>query len=160
MMKKMIGTSLLVLLLLPLMASAQMYKWKDKNGVTQYSDTPPPSTNVEELKLKNAPPKPSAKEAEAAAKKSTAKSGDKLDKDAAKRQVDAENSKKEDEAKEAERKIKEANCSAAKANYNTYKQGGRIIKNNEAGERSYLSDADIAKGLEESKQNIEKNCDQ
>lgn len=156
----MIGTSLLLLLLLPLMASAQMYKWKDKNGVTQYSDTPPPSMNVEELKLKNAPPKPAAKESEAAAKKSAPKPGDKLDQDATKRQVDAENRKREEEAKEAERKVREANCSSAKVNHNTYKQGGRIIKNDEAGARRYLGDEEIAKGLEDAKQSIEKNCDQ
>jgi hypothetical protein len=39
---------LLCLALLPLMASAEIYKWKDKDGVTRYSDVPPPSNIKQE----------------------------------------------------------------------------------------------------------------
>ncbi|HLD10422.1 MAG TPA: DUF4124 domain-containing protein, partial [Methylophilaceae bacterium] len=28
---------------LPIAGNAEVYKWKDKDGVTRYSDTPPPS---------------------------------------------------------------------------------------------------------------------
>lgn len=35
-----LGASIAVL---AISASAQIYKWKDANGVTQYSDTPPPA---------------------------------------------------------------------------------------------------------------------
>lgn len=36
----------LIALVLPMAVNAEIYKWKDKNGVMIYSDTPPPATNV------------------------------------------------------------------------------------------------------------------
>jgi hypothetical protein len=41
---------LLCAILLPTLAMAEIYKWKDKNGVVRYSDVPPPS-NVKQEKL-------------------------------------------------------------------------------------------------------------
>lgn len=48
---------LLVLALVAVPALAQIYKWKDANGVMQYSDTPPPSNNVKSqvLDIKDIP---------------------------------------------------------------------------------------------------------
>ena len=37
-----------LLLALPLLGHAEIYKWKDKNGTTKYSDTPPPSNIKQE----------------------------------------------------------------------------------------------------------------
>ncbi len=41
---------LLSLLILPSLANAEIYKWKDKNGAMRYSDVPPPS-NVKQESL-------------------------------------------------------------------------------------------------------------
>ena len=35
--------ALAICMTLPSLAYAELYKWKDKNGQTQYTDTPPPS---------------------------------------------------------------------------------------------------------------------
>ena len=176
-MNKLLWMMLSVLVALPIAANAEVYKWKDKDGVTRYSDTPPPS-NIQKLPVNGkkpasatpaaivptegeeggaqatvvAPPPVSA----ADAKKKPAAS---LEGDAIKRQQQAEEEKKKAELKEAELKIKQQNCSNAKINFNTYKQGGRIRKMNESGEREYLSDADIASGLEQAQKDVSESCE-
>ncbi|MDG1097480.1 MAG: DUF4124 domain-containing protein [Methylophilaceae bacterium] len=39
--KQLMYLGLMVALATPMLVDAQIYKWKDKNGVTRYSDTPP-----------------------------------------------------------------------------------------------------------------------
>lgn len=39
--KQLIYLAIMIILATPMLADAQIYKWKDKNGVTRYSDTPP-----------------------------------------------------------------------------------------------------------------------
>ena len=54
---------ILSLMLMPIMASAEVYKWREPNGVMRYSDVPPPSNiKLESVQgrpavgLKNLPP--------------------------------------------------------------------------------------------------------
>ncbi|MDP1522723.1 MAG: DUF4124 domain-containing protein [Methylotenera sp.] len=180
-------TVLLPALLLPTLASAEIYKWKDKNGVMRYSDVPPPS-NIKQEALYGkktsketglAPLTPvegdgtvemnKAKASAVKAKAATDTAGteanktDKapLSKDeaAAKRAKDAEQQKKVDEAKQAELKIKQENCTVAKQNLATFTNGGRIAKTNEKGEKQYLGDADISQGKADAQRDVEKYCD-
>lgn len=139
------------------LAQAQVYKWKDKNGVIQYSDTPPASAKAEEIK----PNVPVSSKAQAVVKdaKATEVSPDKLEVDAKKRQRQAELEKIEQENKAMKDKARAERCKAAQKNFNTYEQGGRIIDVNEKGERNYLSDEAIAKGKAEAKKIIVENCD-
>jgi len=46
-MNKLLWMMLPVLMALPISANAEVYKWKDKDGITRYSDVPPPS-NVQQ----------------------------------------------------------------------------------------------------------------
>jgi Domain of unknown function (DUF4124) len=172
-------------LLLPVLSQAEMYKWKDKNGVTQYSQTPPPY-GVKPLQFGNkklrkeatmqptgreplsrvvddsiAPTKTAGSAANKDAKATTDAAGKpKLNEEEAakKRQLDAEADKKMKQEKEAQAKAKEKNCIAAKANLETYKQGGRIAKVNEKGERSYLDDNAIKAGQNEARSQVDEFC--
>lgn len=163
------------LLALPMLASAEIYKWKDKEGVTRYTDTPPPSNIKQESIGKKkvvspaskAPLSPvetaAGKPAAAAAKAvkgekelETAESAE--EKAATERQRNAEQEKKNKEIKEADAKAKAENCRSAKSNYETYKQGGRISKVNEKGEKSYLGDKEIADGAAKAQQDVQENC--
>lgn len=165
------------LLALPMLATAEIYKWKDKDGVTRYTDTPPPSNIKQEsigkkraVSPSNKAPlspveatsaKPVAAGAETKPTKSekdleTAESAD--EKAATERQRNAELEKKNKEIKEADAKAKAENCRSAKSNYETYKQGGRISKVNEKGEKSYLGDKDIADGAAKAQQDMQENC--
>jgi Domain of unknown function (DUF4124) len=163
-----------VLLVLPILANAEIYKWKDKNGVVRYSDTPPPSNvKIESVGGKKlatstgkeplAPVTETAKMA-APANTTTKNAGNKGDKaggddEAAKlRQKNAEVDKRNKEEKEKQAQLKEENCKAAKANHESYAQGGRVYKMNEKGEREYMSDADLKAGAEKTQNEINEYC--
>ena len=161
---------LVLLTALPTLSQADIYKWKDKDGVMRYSDTPPPSnvkleyignkkvtkpTGKDPLSVVTgaqpapvaaqpvAVPMPSASAEETAAKL---------------RQKTAEVEKNNKQEKEAQAKIKAENCRAAKANLASYEQGGRIYKMNEKGEREYLDDAGLKQGAEKARVDVAKNC--
>lgn len=145
---------------------AEIYKWKDKNGAIRYSDTPPPSNVKQEAiggkkvvsptgkepltSIENTPP----------AKVSDLPTAPVNSEDAAatQRQRNAEAEKNNKQEKEAEAKRKAENCKAAKANFETYTQGGRIYKMNEKGEREYVNDAGLEEGKAKAQQEINENC--
>jgi hypothetical protein len=148
----------LLLALLSMNANAEIYKWKDANGVIRYSDVPPPS-NVprESLGTKKVVAPPSAPSStETSAQKKSPEAG--REGDAIKRQEDAEAAKNKERVKEAELKLKQQNCATAKGNLQNYQHGGRVYKMNEKGEREYMDDADIAKNLEQAKKDVDEYC--
>jgi hypothetical protein len=70
MMSKLLWMMLSVLVTLPIAVNAEVYKWKDKDGVTRYSDIPP-SSNVQKIPVNGtkpvaAPPTPAAPKESAA----------------------------------------------------------------------------------------------
>jgi len=175
---------LLCVVLLPTLASAEIYKWKDKNGTVRYSDVPPPS-NVKQESLYGkkiakptglAPLAPvegdvtaainrdkaatSAKDKASADKtKADEKAPPSKEEAAQKRAQDAEKQKQVDEQKKAELDTKQANCTAAKQNFATYANGGRISKTDENGKKQYLGDADIDQGKADAQRDVEKYCE-
>jgi hypothetical protein len=167
-MNKLLWMMLSGLMLLPVTAHADVYKWKDKDGVTRYSDMPPPS-DVKQLPIsgkktapKRAEPQPAAAPASPvtpAANSDAKKPVASAEGEAIKRQQKAEEDKKKTEQAEAEQKVKQQNCATAKANMQNYQQGGRIYKMNEQGEREYMGDADIAQNLEKAKQEVQEYCE-
>ncbi len=180
---------LLCVVLLPTLASAEIYKWKDKDGVIRYSDVPPPSNVKQETLYGKKIAKPTGlaplapvegdvtaalnrDKAATLAKdkaKSDGKSVDAKTKDdkaplskedaAQKRAQDAEKQKQDDLQKKAELDTKQANCTAAKQNLATFTNGGRIAKIDENGKKQYLGDADIGQGKADAQRDVEKYCD-
>lgn len=161
-------------MLMPVMADAEIYKWKDKDGSVRYSDVPPPSNIKHEPLHGQRSAKPTGQqplapvEGDVTAAINRAKSADKAkeentpmskDEAAKKRAQDAEVQKKLDEQKQADLKVRQENCKAAKLNLITYMNGGRISKINDQGEREFLGDADIARGKADAQRDIEKYCD-
>ncbi len=152
------------------LSQAEIYKWKDKDGRVRYSDTPPPSNVKQEAILgKKKPVEPTGKEPLAPVDKAptapvagTPKTPEPPvnpeDLAAEKRQKNAEAEKNNKLEKEAEAKRKAENCSAAKANLETYTQGGRVYKMNEKGERQYMDESDFKAGKEQAQQEINENC--
>ena len=150
----------------PLLSHAQVYKWKDKDGSVRYTDTPPPSNIKQEVIGKKtveptgkAPlaPVDAVKQSPVAAKDNIppAKAGEAA---AKVRQQNAETEKQNKQSKEAEAKVKAENCLIAKSNYETYKQGGRIHRMNEKGERVYLDEKDMEVGKAKAQNEINDNC--
>ncbi|OGV77367.1 MAG: hypothetical protein A3I83_06460 [Methylotenera sp. RIFCSPLOWO2_02_FULL_45_14] len=166
---------LLCLAMLPMLANAEIYKWKDKDGSVRYSDVPPASNVKQEPMQGKRTPKPTGqapltavegdvttainRDKAATAKEKADKTPLTKEEAAAKRAKDAEEQKKADEAKEAELKLKQENCKVSKSNLATYVNGGRIAKTNEKGERTYLGDDEINQGKLDAQKDVEKYCD-
>jgi len=156
-MKRMTWLALALMLGISQTAGAAIYKWKDKDGAMRYSDTPPPAgTTYETLgaqrQKSTAAPAASASEApikspqeQQDAENEPAESPEALQE---KQRVEAEN-----------KKIRAQNCATARANLQTFTQGGRISRMNENGEREYLDDEALAKGAEQARKDIAEYCD-
>jgi len=148
-------------------ANAQIYKWTDKDGVVRYTDTPPPNSakNVKTIGTKKPVLNQTAPETAAKPEQNTAsppalmtKEDMAHDAEAKKRHDLAEIEKQKKAQQEAEAKQNAANCSAAKANYQTYSQGGRVYEVNEKGERVYLDDAGLSAKAAQAQQDMQKFC--
>ena len=148
-------------------AHAEIYKWRDADGRTRYSDIPPPSNIKNEPMLGKKIPKAPTQSAtgnnadiEQLKESAGSKPAAPLSKDeaAAKRAKDADAQKKTDQAKQAELKFRQDSCAAAKREFAMFNNGGRIVTTDANGERQYLGDDDIAKGKANAQQAMDKFC--
>ncbi len=164
--------ALTVLFILPMLANAEVYKWKDKEGIMRYTDTPPPPN----IKLESIDGKRATKQSNQAPLAPAATAQPVLSKDEMKgkapnqnaesaeetaaklRQRNAEIEKNNKKEKEAQAKLKEENCKASKANLASYQQGGHVYKMNEKGEREYLDDAGLKAGAEKAQKEVTEYC--
>lgn len=152
------------------LSQAEIYKWKDKDGKVRYSDTPPPSNVKQEaIAGKKKPVEPTGKTPLApvdnaaavpivAAPTNNEAVPNAEDVAAEQRRRNAEVEKANKQEKEAEAKRRAENCNAARANMETYTQGGRVYKMNENGERVYLDESGFKAGREKAQQEINENC--
>ena len=108
-------------------ASAEIYKWVDKDGKVQYSDTPPPAAQTKQLNINTGPAAPQQTYVEKA-KESQKRVADQKDASA----------KEEDTAKQAAQK--EAECKQATAAMQGLDMQVPIWRTDASGERYYLSD--------------------
>lgn len=129
----------LLFALVPILAQAQMYKWVDENGHTQYSDRPPPPGIKADQVSNTRTPAP----APAAGASAPAKSNAARELDFRKRQLAADEKAKADEKKQQQDAIKKQNCETAQSRLRTLQDGGRIIKPSTTGEREYMSSEEI-----------------
>ena len=151
-------------------SQAEVYKWKDKDGTIKYSDTPPPS-NIKQEAIRgkkkvlaptgSAPLSPVENAAAVpvvAIPKDSEPPRSAEDAAAEQRQRTAEADKNNKKEKELDTARKAENCTAAKANMQTYTQGGRVYKMNERGEREYMDENGFKAGREKAQQEINANC--
>jgi hypothetical protein len=129
-------------------ATAQLYKWNDRNGHVQYGDTPPADAqNVTRLK---APPRGSAPAPAAPDAKKDAAAKDKAltPEEAFKKRQQERTEADQKAAKErADADTKRTNCEQAQANLRQLQSGQRISTVNSAGERVFLDDDARASAL-------------
>jgi hypothetical protein len=135
-------------------ASAQQFRWTDKDGRVQYGDTPPPGVKATRLKP---PPAGSAPAPSSAAKKDAGKA---LSPDAAfrKRQQEQAEAEKKSTQTSADADLKRQNCEAAQGTLRTIQSGQRMSTTNAQGERVFLDDAQIASELTRAQQAVASNC--
>jgi hypothetical protein len=147
---------------LPAMAQ---WKWKDKDGRTQYSDVPPPPgvKEADILQRPNGARRAPAAEAEAPAAAPAAASG------AAAAKVDPEleaRRKKTEELEAAKKKeveqknaaIRKDNCTQARNYMKSLEDGMRISRTTSSGEREILDDAGRAEEVKRTRAIITSDC--
>jgi len=135
-------------------ASAQQFRWVDKDGRVQYGDTPPPGVKATRLK----PPPPGSAPAPSSTAKKDGEKG--LSPDAAfrKRQQEREAEEKKNAQTSANAELKRQNCEAAQASVRSIQSGQRISTVDKAGERIYLDDQQVAGELARAQQAVAANC--
>ena len=139
---------LAMVMIMPFHLHAKMYKWVDENGVTQYTQYPPPEQGIEVETIK--PPPPVNTEA---AQKELQDLENKID--SAK---DARNSSEEEAVKsEQDQAQKQAECNKAKARLASY-QRPRVNKVLPDGTRVRIPEEERLSEIEKSKELIKKAC--
>ena len=149
---------------------AQAYKWRDQNGVTVYSDSPPPSNippgNILQApKLKSspppaAPPPAAARDAGADTKpaltsrKLQTKSVAEREADYKKRQIEDQKKAKEQSEKTAQEEQRQAQCQSLAQNVATLESGQRMAKVDSKGERYFVDDTERAKDIAKARQDM------
>ena len=156
------GLALCLPLCLALPATAEMYKWVDSNGKTQYSDKPPPGS-IKSEKLREPAPAPgatAASEGKGGAAKDAAKDAGKAGPKTAaeqeqafrKRKLDAAKTQEEAEKKQADERERAENCKRAKAALANIEIGGRQTRIDEKGERVVMDEQQIAQEASRARQ--------
>lgn len=136
---------LAVALALAPMASAQLYKYVDKDGKTVYSDTPPPNVDSKQLNVQTGTSSPSAGQKSFAERDKEAQKGRD---ESAKKAADA--SKKDAQNQQA--------CEMARSNYNQFANGGRLQRINADGEREFMGDDEIDAAREKAQREMDAAC--
>jgi len=134
------GLTLLVGMVPP--AGAELYKWTDEQGSTHYSQTPPPSGEVETIK----PPPPADPEA----------AREQLEQYRETLRREPDNRADRAQAARETAEIAHRNCAAARKNLDTYTRY-RSVRNAE-GELEVLTDEERLSRLRTAREMIEKYC--
>lgn len=133
-------------------AALAQYAWVDERGVKQYSDRPPPAAVPKSRILKQPGGAPAA-EAEEATKPAAAPAPTLADKHAEFRKRQAEKAESEKKAAEEAKVAAERrqNCDRAADYQRTLESGARIGITGKDGERSFLSDDQRAREMQETR---------
>jgi len=149
--------------LLAVPAQAQ-WKWRDRNGQTQYSDLPPPA-GIAESDILQRPTAAQRTAPAAATAASGAASGPSLAPKGSDPELEAKRRKSEQDVaakkKAEDEKVaiaKADNCLRAKAQVRTLDRGVRIARTNDKGEREFMDDAARAAETKRAQDIVASDC--
>ena len=151
--------------LLAATAHAQGYKWVDKNGHTQYGDTPPPGVNATPL---GPPPPPisstpspaptgDVKEGAPAVKKGPLTPAEQ-ELEFRRRIKEAQEAAAKADKEQQQAREKEENCKHAQAALRTLESGERVMTVDQKGERYYISDQQRAAETARAQEQVRQWC--
>jgi type IV secretory pathway VirJ component len=135
--------------------AAQVFKWIDKDGKVNFSDTPPPAEAVkgEAKKLTVLPAANTPAPAPAKVKIAVDQA-----KEAEKKKTELADKAKKDEAAEQNAKQNEERCKDAKRYLSTLDSGTPIRQSNDAGERVFMNDEQRASETARAKIAVTESC--
>lgn len=161
-----LGTATALLLALPDAAMAQ-WKWRDANGVMQYTDRPPPpgtpdgqiltrpaAARAPKIVSASAPTAASAPEAKASAQ---TKAGD-AELEAKRKKAEEQKAAERKAEEEKQAKVRSDNCDRARGYERSLQSGQRIVRTNDKGEREVLDDSGRSDEMQRTREAIESNC--
>jgi hypothetical protein len=135
-------------------AHAQLYKWKDANGVTQYGDRPPGGVTAEPVSRATGGTVAAPSTAAASSPRTVAEQ----EQEFRKRQLERQEKAREQEKLALETKAREENCRRAKMQLGSLESGMRQARLNEQGERIFLDDAGIEREKGEARKAVDQHC--
>ena len=140
---------LLCALLVTSSAYAETYRWVDENGVVSYSQTPPPSGQVETLEIRV----PAGISSEEASKRL-----DGMRQQLEDRREDRKLAQEEKLKAKQEQQRRQQNCEAARNNLQKLEGlGNRLLKTAD-GEYRRLTEEERQQRMQEARKNIAENC--
>jgi Domain of unknown function (DUF4124) len=150
----------LAILLATATVTAQVYKWIDKDGRVQYTDTPPPAsaTKTEAKKLAVPPTTAGGGAGKSATAAAPAKSLQERSKEFDKRRTDAAEQAKKDEETDKVAKQSQERCKEANRYLSSLESGAPLQRSNEKGERGIMSDAERASEVARAKAAAAESC--
>ncbi|KAB7623222.1 DUF4124 domain-containing protein [Alkalilimnicola sp. S0819] len=134
-----------ILLALPLLATAQVYKWTDENGQVHYGSQPPKQGQADRIKLRAAPPAPRQEKSEPTQAKD--ESGGEQRRTAA-----------EKEAEAARRAQLQENCAIARKNLAVLQEPTHRRFRTDDGEITYFDDEQRQQRIDQAQAYIDENC--
>jgi hypothetical protein len=144
-------TALSVLLLLPLVAVAQVYTWKDASGKMHYADQPPADRSVDSRRLR---PSLGISDDVATASKAT----DDKRQNAAKQASEAKDKAAKAEQEREADAIRQENCNRARQNLVGIESGQIRFRMTASGEREGLDGSARDAELANARQAVDSNC--
>jgi len=139
--------AVLLLGLLPLTCAAQVYQYKDAQGRTVFSDTPPPGANATKKSLNV--PQPSGD--------ATRSTQDKLQ-EFQKRREDRLEAESKAAKEQAEKDKAAENSTRARNRLTALQSGQRIVRFNAQGEKEYIDDPTREKEIASALQSVAEWC--
>jgi hypothetical protein len=144
--------ALLAALLCCSIADGAMYRWVDENGVTVYSQTAPMGSDAVRIDRQAGP---SQAEQEAARTRLQEQLEQAQDAEEAKKAAEAEAATKREEAEQ-----RFTACEAARHNLETLRNLGPRMVRTPDGEYRRMSEEEVAAGIAQAQDQIQKSCDQ
>jgi hypothetical protein len=135
-------------------AQARVYRWVDEDGVTVYSQTPPPTGEATTVRTDAGP---NAEETAAARERLRRQIEQDFDANQEARQL---RQTKVEEAAEAEQhRLEEGNCEAARHNLNALANLGARMVRTPDGEYTRLSENEVQRLMQQARDQIKELCD-
>lgn len=149
----------LAALALSLPAEAQLYKWVDAHGRTQYSDRPPVGRPVQRMDrpTPGAPTDdaPAAGASPGGATPTTAEQEQAF----RKRRMEQEEAAQKQAKADAEKQAKDAQCQRTRNYLKSLEGGRRVVRTNDKGEDEYLDDVQRRSEIERTREDLSTHCD-
>ena len=149
---------LVLALVLPVAAHAQLYKWIDQDGKTRYGDTPPPGVKATTMRGVPAASQSAPAPAGADAKKKGPLTPAEQDKEFRKRQDEARKAGDKAAQESQVKAQRNEGCERTKEYLRTLESGQRIARTNPSGERYYMSEEQVAQETAKARESAQQAC--